>query len=366
MRKNCWLVIALAILVSFALASCGRGDKKETPTREPAAPTKAAPTEAAQPAAAAKPTEAPKPAVAPTGEEDTLSLDSREAGLDKLTSYRVTWHAEWRSNEQGETDSGTWDWTEAYTADPKARYLSMKLPDSTDPTKTSGFEMWQVGDTTYMKNSEDGECLSFSSEGAGKDIEQGLFNPSMLGRIEEGKYVGQDTINGILTKHYTYSSKASTLVGIGEISGETWVAADGGYVVKDSVKWKGSSGLFGMSGSSGTGEGSWTWELSDANKPIEIVPPAGCGGLQLDLPMMADAKEKSRFGNMTTYKSDSEVADVVAFYKDELAAAGWSLEGEPIAMGELVMLNFTRDGKTLNVTVSGGEGGTQVMLNVGE
>jgi hypothetical protein len=366
MRKKHWLLIALAILVSLALAACGGGNKKATPTQEPAASAKAAATEAAQPSAAAGPTEAPNLTEAPAAEESTLSLDSREAGLDKLTSYRVTWHAEWKSTEQGKTDSGTWDWTEEYTAEPKAHHLSMKSPDSSDATKPNQFEMWQIGDTTYMKSGDDQECMSFSSEGAGKDSQQGLFNPSMLGRIQDGKYVGTDTINGVPAKHYTYSSKADTLVGLGDVSGETWVATDGGYVVKDTVSWKGSNGFFGMGGSSGTGEGSWTWELSDANKPFTINPPEGCGGPQLDLPMMADAKEKSRFGNMTTYKSASKVADVVAFYKDKLAADGWTPEGEPTEMGDIAMLNFTKDGQTLSVTVSSGDDGTQVMLNVGE
>ncbi len=35
-------------------------------------------------------------------------------------------------------------------------------------------------------------------------------------------------------------------------------------------------------------------------------------------------------------------------------------------MGDIAMLNFTKDGQTLSVTVSSGDDGTQVMLNVGE
>lgn len=362
MRKTRWPLIALAILISLALAACGGGSKKEAP----AAPAQAAATQAAQPQAAAKSTEAPAPAETPAATEEILSLDSRETGLDKLTSYRITWRAEWKSTEAGKTDSGSWDWTEDYTAEPKARHLSMKSTDSKEPTKASGFEMWQIGDTTYMKGGEDEKCLSYSSEGAGNDIEQGLFNPSMLGRIQDGKYVGRETVNGIPAKHYTYSSKEGTLMGLGEVSGETWIAVDGGYVVKDVVHWKGSAGLFGLSDASGAGEGTWTWELSDANRPFTISPPAGCEGPQVDLPIMADAREKSRFGSMTSYKSASKVADVVAFYKEKLAAGGWTPEGEPTEMGDVAMLNFTKDGQKLSVMISGDDDGTQVMLTLGE
>ena len=106
--------------------------------------------------------------------------------------------------------------------------------------------MWQIGDTSYMKSGEDDECMSFSTEGAEKDIQKGSFNPSMLGSIEDAKYVGRETVNGIPTKHYKYNSKTGMLAALGEVSGETWVAIDGGYVVKDTVKWTGGGGLFGL------------------------------------------------------------------------------------------------------------------------
>ena len=311
------------------------------------------------------PTDEPTEAPAATPEDDSLSLASRDTGLDALTSYRLTWHAEWKSTDQGKEEQGAWDWTEEYTSDPKAHHLSMSTPDSSDPAKTSAFEMWQIGDTSYMKSGEDEECMSFSTEGAEKDIQKGTFNPSMLGSIEDAKYVGRDTINGIPTKHYKYNSKTGMLAALGEVSGETWVAIDGGYVVKDTVKWTGGGGLFGLGASTtATGDGSWTWELSDVNEPFEIKPPEGCEGSQLDLPIMADASEKSRFGDMTTYKTAGKPADVATFYKDELAAAGWKPEGEPTEMGEVVILNFAKDDLKLNVMITASEGATQVILNV--
>ena len=329
---------------------------------EAAAGTK--PTAATQKKTAAAPTAEPTEAPAATPEDESLSLASRDTGLDALTSYRLTWHAEWKSTDQGKEEQGTWDWTEEYTSDPKARHLSMSIPDSSDTARTGAFEMWQIGDTSYMKSGEDAECMSFSTEGAEKDIQKGTFSPSMLGSIEDAKYVGRETINGIPTKHYKYNSKTGMLTALGEVSGETWVAIDGGYVVKDTVKWKGGGGFFGLGSNTATGEGTWTWALSDANKPFEIKPPDGCEGSQLDLPIMADATEKSRFGDIITYKTAGKPADVATFYKEELAAAGWKPEGEPTEMGEVVILNFAKDDLKLNVMISASEGATQVMLNV--
>ena len=376
MTRRYWLLLTLTILLAVALAACGGKGDKTPQTEETAAPAAQAtvrssaaqkqPTAEPTTEAEAVPTDEPTEAPAATPEDDSLSLESRDTGLDQLSSYRASWRAEWKSTDQGKTDQGTWDWVEEFTSDPKARHMSMQTPDSSDPTKTSAFEMWQIGDTTYMKSGTDQECMSFSSEGAESEIQKGGgFSPSMLGSIQDAKYVGRDTVNGIPTKHYKYDSKTGMLTALGKVSGETWVATDGGYVVKDSVKWTGGGGLFGLGASTtATGDGSWTWELSDVNKPIEIKPPEGCEGSQLDLPIMPDATEKSRFGDMTSYKSAGKPADVATFYKEELAAAGWKPEGEPTEMGEVVILNFAKDDQKLSVMITASDGATQVILTV--
>ena len=239
----------------------------------------------------------------------------------------------------------------------------MKTPDSNDPTKLNAFEMWQIGDITYMKGDSDDECIAFSSEDSAKNMDQRMFRPDALGRIEDGKYVGRETVNGIPTKHYTYASKLSAVGGTGEVAGETWVAIDGGYVVKDTVIWQGGSGFLGLGGSE-AGEGTWTWEITDVNTVKEITTPEGCELPDvLDLPIMPDATEKAQFGSMISYKSASPMKDVVAFYQEELVASGWTAEGEPTEMDEIAMLNFAKDGKTLNLMITSSDGATQVVLS---
>ena len=375
MIRRYWLLLTLTILLALTLTACG-GKGNDTPSaKETTAPAAQATVRSSaaqkQPTAEptmeteAVPTDEPTEAPAATPEDDSLSLASRDTGLDALTSYRLTWHAEWKSTDQGKEEQGAWDWTEEYTSDPKAHHLSMSTPDSSDPAKTGAFEMWQIGDTSYMKSGEDEECMSFSTEGAEKDIQKGTFNPSMLGSIEDAKYVGRETVNGIPTKHYKYNSKTGMLTALGEVSGETWVATDGGYVVKDTVTWTGRRRPVRPGApTTATGDGSWTWELSDVNEPFEIKPPEGCEGSKIELPIMPDATEKSRFGDMTTYKTAGKPADVATFYKDELAAAGWKPEGEPTEMGDVVMLNFAKDDLKLSVMITASDGATQVILTV--
>jgi len=112
-------------------------------------------------------------------------------------------------------------------------------------------------------------------------------------------------------------------------------------VVKETVKWSGVAGLFGAS-SKAKGDGQWTWELTDINKPITIQPPEGCGGAASDIPVMKDATDKSSFGDTITYKSPSKLADVVEFYKKQMPAAGWKLSGEPDVSDEMASLEFRK------------------------
>ena len=289
-------------------------------------------------------------------------MDSRAAGLDRLKSYRAKWSAEWKSTEEGQSKTGSWNWEEDFTTEPaKARHLLWRTNESTDSSKETVFELWQIGDTMYMKAPDDEECIAISSEQTAKNMEQGIFSPGALGGINEGKYVGREMVNGIPTKHYKYASKLTTL-GVGEVAGESWVAIDGGFVVKDTVTWKGG-GFLGMGGE--TGEGSWTWELTEINAPITIESPAACAApAGADLPVMPDAQDKTSMNNMLIYKTASSAADAIAFYKDALAESGWKLDGEPTEMGEVSMMNFVKGDQKLSLVVTVSDGATQVMISL--
>lgn len=359
MKKTFTLALALVAL----LAACGG---RQAPTAAPAAK----PTAATQPTAvpAAKPTIAPaatKATEAPTATQgEALSLLSRETGLDKLKSYRARWQAEWRSTESGKTDSGTWDWTQEYSAESQALHHIWKGTGNA-ASDSAGMELWQIGDTLYMLSAEAGgktECFTMSSDDKSNRLDRGTFTPGLLGSLKGANYVGAETVNGIKAKHYKYDEKASTLTGFGKVAGDIWVATDGGYVVKDVVTWSGSAGLFGMM-AQGAGDGKWTWELRDVNQPIRIQPPANCVAPTTGLPLLPDAKEKISVGPMIVYKSATKPADATAFYKKEMVAAGWKLTDEQATGDQVTTLNFEKGDEKAQVFITSQDDITQVMIN---
>jgi hypothetical protein len=364
-----------ALLVAAALiVACGGAKKpaaqtpaasvSESTSAEATEPKAEAPTEPSDAAVATSVATAEAPESVTTSEAD-LSLENRASGLDQLKSYRVRWIAQWRGTDSdGKEQSDRWDWTEEYSvgtpAQPPARHWSWVSGSETEPSRT---ELWNIGDTMYMLGNDPESCTSLSSDSTDDSLSQSAFNPSMLGSVTNAKYVGSEMVNGVATKHYRYDEKGASLLGFSKFNGETWVAVDGGYVVKDVLNWEGGAGLFGVSMTNGSG--SWNWELTDINQPVKIEPPANCGGgAALDLPVMADAKEKARFGDVLSYKTASNPTEVADFYRREMVAAGWSLDGEPTVAEQLTMLAFTKESQKAQVMLSAEDAGTTVVITV--
>ena len=365
--KKLMLLTLVFVLSVLALTSCGPSKETPPPTQPPApaAATQsagAAPTATKAPAATQAPT---KPAATSAPAEEKLSLESRDAALDKLKSYRMRWQAQWKSTEGVTTTTAGWDWTEEYTADPPALHWIWKFTEA-NTAKPGQMEMWQIGDTTYMVSSDApgaSNCISFSAADKNSALTKGIFSPKSLGSLKDARYVGIETVNGIRTKHYKYDEKTTTLTAFGKVSGDIWVAIDGGYVVKDVMQWQGSAGMFGLT-TNAKGEGQWTWELSDVDKPIPIKPPENCGGASAGVPMLPDAKDKTTFGDMVSYSSATKLADAAAFYKKEMAAAGWKLEGDPVVAGNTNMLSFTKDAQKAQVIITAEQNKTTVVITI--
>jgi len=355
-------VVALLIFLSVTMLACSISGAAQTPT--PAAP------EGKQPALTPAPTKPGSAATSAPGsaEDKPLSLSSRQAGLDKLKSYRIKWQAEWKGTEAGSTQTVNWNWLEEFSSDPKALHWVWQLTDSKQTSKNINMEWWQISDTTYMLTKDasgKGECLSFSSDDPSNQLTKGLFSPGALGSVKDAKYVGTETVNNVKTRHYKYDEKAVSLFASGKVSGDIWVATEGDFVVKETMTWSGVPGLFGL-GSSTKGDGKWAWEVTNINQPIAIKAPDNCGGQAADVPVMKDATEKSRFGDVLMYKTAAKIADVVAFYKKELAAAGWKIEDEGTSTAQMAQLTFGKDDKELQIIITAEQGKTSVMINVGK
>lgn len=372
------LRIIVILLALALLAGCGGGDKpaptaasgQAEPTPVAGQPATAAPAQAT--AAPMQPTAAPaEPASAPTAmapepvatEEADLELTDREEALSKLKSYVMTWSMTWTGKNDGQEQTVDWTSTQRYTAEPKAMHTMLEFTDDLNSDSGDVFEMIQIGTQTYILTEEAGEqqCIAMSSDD--NTVEESWMGPNAFGSVRGGRYIGQETVNGIRTKHYRYDEKATGINVYTRLSGDIWVAVDGGYAVKDVAEWEGS--LLGLGDdSTEAGKGSWTWELSEVNEPLEIIAPPGCESAAAGMPILPDATERTTFGDMTTYKTATKMADAVAFYEAEMPAAGWTAAEGGMSMDEFATLMFTKDDQKATVMISVDEGTVNVMISV--
>jgi hypothetical protein len=370
--KRIGIVVLIAMLA--ILSACGgRAPSATTPAPQKQATLvqdqQASPTEAAD----AEPTEAPAavPTVASVsndqaGVTSNLELTDEAAALKNLKSYKSSWSVQWSGKQQDGTEQTIkWLSAESYTSDPQATYTKFESSDSSQPAQSGTMEFYQIGAKSYMVTQQDGkpQCTAFTSDD--NKPSPSLLDRSAFGSISNGTLVGTETINGVRAKHYKYDEKATGVKFFSKLTGDVWVAEDGGYVVKDVAEWEGN--LFGMlSGGSSTdiGKGSWTQEVTDINQPFQITPPEGCENAAEGLPMMDDATEKTSFGALTTYKTASKLADVAKFYQDEMAKAGWTAEGDGAISEQFGTLSFTKDGKKASVVLTGDGTSTSVMITV--
>jgi hypothetical protein len=376
-RRLVPLIVAASMLV--VLAACGGGKKAAEPaatavtaaaptkaataaTKAAAvAPTRAAPAKATEAPAAAKP--APTEAPVATEEAD-LELTDREAALKDLKSYRASMKLEWSGTRDGKPAAFTWESTEEFTSDPKASHTKFVSSDSTDADRMGSMEIYNFGEQSYIVTTNgEGEmsCTAFSS--ADNKAAQNLISPSSMGSIRGGKYQGTESVNGVRTKHYRYDEKGAGMFGISRLTGDVYVATDGGYAVKDTATWEGA--LFGLGDEEkDLGKGSWTWEIRDINQKFEIQPPEGCESAAGDIPVMSDATEKATFGDMISYKTPSKFDVVAKFYETEMARAGWAPEGEGMKTEGFATMGFKRDDQQANIMLSSEGDMTSVLITV--
>lgn len=373
--RNLRLSLLWAAVIAMALAGCGGGGAAISETSAVAEPAPvgtsdirgtASTPSAVSPAAAAPTVDS----VLEVSTEQDLNLDSVSEGLAQLSSYKSKLIMRFTGKDpEGQAVDNWWIMEEEFILEPRAQRVVWTSSESTGgmPAETSSYEIVTIGQTSYMTTQDASgaeTCVTTSSSDA-TPPEQ-ILSADMWGSISDARYVNTETVNGIRAKHYTWDEGSLASLGYVIAKGDTWVAADGGYVVRQAIELTGK-GLF-LAGTDDEGTSTWQWDVTEANAPFEILAPEGCESAAQDIPMLDDAADIFTFGDTISYTSPSAFADVLSFYKSEMPSAGWQPSGTPWEGEDFAMLEFTKDERTASVSLSYSESDqtTSVVVSVSQ
>jgi len=347
MKHRMWVVVVLTMLASLA---CSLGGALGTATEE-ATPLPLVGEEAT--------TQPPAAGEEGTNTEEPPAPEIAPGGASGLNSYRsrMVWSL---TPEEGSPETVVIEHEQ--TREPPAQRSSIVAEEET-------IEWVQIGDTAWFCSA--GTCVQTqqSQEEMVPGFEEELIlQPDDIADLVEGtdyRYVGQETINGIRTRHYILFLSPAEIAAMegGEVSdveGEVWIADEAGLptiVIRFTTSWKET-----QEGQVGNGE--FSLDVFDVNVPFTIEPPAGAeASLPEDVPLYPNATNITAMADIVSFSAPDDVETVAEFYRSELAALGWEKESDD-GMAGIITQVWRKEGRALNLMISPQESGSSVLITL--
>lgn len=284
-----------------------------------------------------------------------FSFPDTTAGLADLSSYKATLVLSFDGTRDGQPETWSKTYVMLNTQEPAARQLTIeKSGDNPDPeavymAEADGAAYERIGEDTCNTTIIDSEnLLAETWEPAG-------FLTGVIGADE----AGAETVNNVVSDKYTFDERAFGQLDIAQSTGEMWVASEGGYIVRYLVTTQGNADYFGE-GIEGTL--TWDYELTDVNQPVTFALPDDCPSGMVDAPLLPDASNILNVPGVQAYDTASTVAEVTAFYQEQLPTLGWELQGEPAVTDTATVLPFALGDQQLNVLIFLAEAGAEVFV----
>lgn len=345
-HTNTLPLITLALLLALALAitacqpaptaqpgpgqpSAEQGPDKQEPNEQPPAGASGEPTAVLGQESAAPTAEQPAP---PTGGPGSFNLEDTSTGLDTLASYRQSVTLAFDGTVAGQETHSKTVVRRAVTTDPASQVTWVEIDGA--PAQMHAV----LGEVAYRQTGEDGLCSALNALPAETAEPQQAFSPQTLPTLVGAEDAGEETVNGIAAKHYTFDERALGLTDGAKAVGEVWVAAEGGYIVKYTLRLEGAADQLGPGVE---GVQTWEYQLSDPNALTAPDLPAGCTSWQSAqaAPLPPEAVDVVRLPGFIEFSAPLSVEQVAAFYQGQAESLAWTAVDSTPVQGETV-LNF--------------------------
>lgn len=332
---------AVLALLTIVAAACGGAG---------GSPTSSAPSSVTTAADVTTSSEAPP--VELTLGSGSFHLDDPGVGLAALDSFVATLTVSFEGTRDGQPNAWSVVHEMRHRADPLATVIAV---ESIGDTPSADPSLMAEADGARYEVGADGACSGTRADPG--DLAFRWMEPARrLDAVLGAEPAGEDTIEGIAAAHFTFDERAVGLFGIAPTSGELWLAAQGGYVVRYQRTTTGDADYFGE-GVEGTLV--WDYALAEVNQPIDLAFPPGC---RVDLPMLPDAANVLNLPRWLSFDTSSGAAEVADFYQQALAALGWDVVLAPDASDTVAVLQFASGDENLFIAVGPSDLGSRVDI----
>ena len=191
------------------------------------------------------------------------------------------------------------------------------------------------------------------------DEDEVIEPAALLPPLGTASWVGVESVNQVSAVHYRFDQAALPhFKADGAVTGEAWVAENGGYLLRYTLKVAAPQKL---SGKGLEVSQTYTYELTPDSPAIAL--PQDCAPVPMELPVLDGATNLNRTGGLVTFDTSAEPRAVIDFYEQKLPALGWKAEAaEPEgAVTVPVFYDFSKGGLRLTVDLSANEDKTTAV-----
>ena len=321
--------LVIGLIVGLILAACSANTP---PTRSDNVTPAPLPATTLQPTQPADIVRSPEPSTsAPDTPQPVKSfLPDPTVGLDQLSSYQLTLTITFK----GQRDGQAWEWkdldTHRFSRQPAAQFTTLTMRGEND--QSIPIMYGNLDGAHYFQKGAEACQVSWGEQAPNSE---GVNPAAWLPPLATVKEVGQETVNGVSSRHYAIAEASNGL----QTTGEVWLAEPGGYVVKYDLTLQAGEQFFGK-GIEGTQ--TFHYELSEINSLQEVSLPVGCPAVLTEIPAMPDALDLVRRPGSMAFTTPSDLKSIQSFYQDKLKALGWTLLAQHTDNARQPVLVFTR------------------------
>ena len=284
----------------------------------------------------------------------TIDLLDPTAGLDALPSYHASLTMSFTGTRAGTPE--TWEVVRdlVVSRDSQVRILTTSqvgtAPSSRQRIEIGRSRYEHVGDAPCEVTIVDPDEPVFVT-----DTDPAVWLPAVRGAEDDGAA----DVGGVPARHATFDERAFGSLDPATSIGEVWTATDGGHVLRMHVETTGGSGFLGHDA---TGTLTIDYTLDAIGTPVSVDVPADCGVGMIDAPLPPDAHDVALLPGVTAFLTATAPVDVVAFYEQQLPAAGWQPDGDVMIGADGTVRAFVRGAETFVVFVRAEGDSTGVTL----